>query len=63
LEAYQQVNERLGPMRQRQSGYDRPVYHHHIKVKNTLDEDVWERLESKRSVQEILLNSMKRREL
>lgn len=63
LEAYQQVNERIGPLRQMQSGYNRPVYYHHINVRGTLDEEVADRLESKRSVQETLLNSMKRREL
>lgn len=63
LESYLQANERLGPMRQMQAGYDRPVYHHHIIVEGTLDEDVRDRLQSKRSVQEILLASMKRREL
>jgi len=63
LEAFQQINERIGPMRQLQSGFNRAVYYHHIVVKGTLDEDVRDRLESKRSVQEILLNSMKRREL
>lgn len=61
LEAYDQILGRIGPMRQLQSGYDRPVYVHHIIVKNTLDEDVHERLESKRSVQETLMNAMRRR--
>lgn len=61
LEVYDQILGRIGPMRQHQSGFDRPVYVHHILVDNTLDEDVHERLKSKRSVQEILLAAMKRR--
>jgi SNF2 family DNA or RNA helicase len=61
LEAYLQVNERLGPMRQLQAGYDRPVYVHHILMNNTLDEDVYDRLQSKRSVQDSLMSAMKRR--
>ncbi len=61
LEPYQQILERIGPMRQLQSGYDRPVYIHKIIVKNTLDEEVNIRLESKRSVQDILVAAMKRR--
>lgn len=61
LEAYLQVNERIGPVRQMQSGYDRPVYIHQIIVNGTLDEDVHDRLESKQSIQDVLLNAMKRR--
>lgn len=61
LEEYQQVIERLGPMRQKQAGYDRPVYIHHIIARGTVDEMVLDRLESKRSVQDILLEAMKRR--
>ncbi len=63
LEAFLQINERLGPMRQMQSGYDRPVYVHRIMARGTLDEDVWGRLESKSSVQETLMNAMKRRQI
>lgn len=61
LEAYQQVIDRIGPARQFQSGYDRPVYVHHMVMQKTLDEDVYERLQSKKSVQEILKAAMKRR--
>lgn len=60
LEGYEQILERIGPRRQKQSGYDRPVYDHTIIARDTIDEDVLERLFSKRSVQEILLEAMKR---
>lgn len=61
LENHEQILERLGPLRQMQSGYDRPVYQYFIVAKNTIDEDVLERHASKRSVQDILLEAMKRR--
>ncbi len=61
LEGYEQILERIGTRRQAQSGYDRPVYDHHILARDTLDEDVLERLRSKRSVQEVLLEAMRRR--
>lgn len=61
LETYMQVIERIGPMRQKQSGYDRPVFVHHIIARDTVDEMVLERLRSKRSVQDVLLEAMKRR--
>ena len=59
LEEHMQLIERIGPVRQMQSGYNRPVFVHYILAKNTIDEQVLERLESKRSVQDILLEAMK----
>jgi SNF2 family DNA or RNA helicase len=61
LENYLQVIERIGPTRQKQSGYDRPVFVHHLVVPNSVDELVLERLRSKRTVQDILLEAMKRK--
>lgn len=61
LEDYQQIVERIGPVRQMQAGMDRPVFLHHIVAEDTVDELVAERLEGKRDVQEILLSAMKRR--
>lgn len=61
LDEYDQINGRIGPMRQMQAGFDRPVFHTHIVARGTVDEDVMERRDTKRSVQEILLNAMKRR--
>jgi SNF2 family DNA or RNA helicase len=60
LEEHQQIIERIGPVRQAQSGHDRPVFIHYILANDTIDFDVLERLESKRSVQDILLRAMKR---
>jgi len=61
LEEYQQIVERIGPTRQAQAGHDRPVFIHHIVAEDTVDELVMERRESKREVQDILLEAMKRR--
>lgn len=52
---------RIGPTRQKQAGLDRPVFVYDIVAKGTLDEDVLERHASKRSVQDILLDAMKRK--
>lgn len=62
LELYQQVNERIGPVRQKQSGLDRNVWHYHILARDTLDEDVMVRRETKREVQDVLMDAMKRRQ-
>jgi len=60
LESHMQIIERIGPMRQKQSGYDRPVFIHYIVTKGTVDALVLERLASKKSVQEILLTALRR---
>lgn len=60
LEQYMQIIERIGPVRQKQSGHDRPVFIYHIIARDTVDELVMARRESKRSVQDILLQAMKR---
>ena len=61
LEQYQQIVERIGPTRQAQAGYDRPVYLHFIVAKGTMDEVVMERRDSKREVQDLLMEAMKRK--
>jgi len=61
LEQYQQIIERIGPTRQAQAGHDRPVFIHHIVAADTVDELVMARRESKREVQDLLLEAMKRR--
>lgn len=63
LESYLQVIERIGPTRQKQSGFDRPVFVHYLTVPNSVDELVLERLRDKKSVQEVILNAMKTRKL
>ena len=60
LELFEQIAERLGPVRQKQSGYDRQVFYYYILAEGTIDELVMERLKSKRTVQEILLEAMSR---
>lgn len=61
LEERQQIIERIGPTRQLQAGYDRPMYLHNILARNTVDEMVLERVETKAEVQDILLAAMKRK--
>ena len=61
LENRLQIIERIGPVRQMQAGHNRPMFIHNIIAKGTVDEMVIERVETKRSVQDILLEAMKRR--
>ena len=61
LEQYQQIIERIGPTRQAQAGHDRPVFVYHIVAADTMDELVMARRESKREVQDLLLEAMKRK--
>lgn len=61
LEYYLQMVERIGPVRQIQSGFKRNVLLYFIMAKNTVDEDFKERRISKKEVQDILLESVKRR--
>jgi hypothetical protein len=62
LEEHMQIIERIGPMRQKQAGYKRPVHVHYIMARQTVDSMVLERLQSKKSVQEILVEAMKRKQ-
>ena len=59
LEYHDQVLERVGPVRQLQAGKNRGVFVHYIVARQTIDELVMARRESKRSVQELLLNYLK----
>ena len=61
LEYHQQIIERIGPTRQAQSGHNRPVFVHRIVARGTVDELVLRRLQTKASVQEILLEAMQKR--
>lgn len=63
LEEFLQVIERIGPTRQMQAGHDRPVYIHHIVARDTVDEIVMARRESKRAVQDLLIEACKRKGL
>jgi len=62
LEEHDQIKERIGPVRQLQSGYDRPAYVYYILAENTIDEVVLERLKTKGEVQNLLMKALKRSE-
>jgi len=61
LEEYLQIIERIGPVRQRQSGYNRSVFITNIVARYTLDELVLERRESKHELQRLLMKAKARR--
>jgi hypothetical protein len=61
LDPDQQFIDRVGPTRQAQAGFKRPTWVYRIVAEKSVDEDVVERLTSKRSVQDVLLEAMKRR--
>lgn len=61
LELRDQIIGRIGAMRQYQSGFDRPVFIYDIVAENTVDELVLARHDTKRSVQELLMEAMKGR--
>ena len=60
LEQYQQIIERIGPVRQLQAGYDRPVYIYNIRAVGTVDNLVISRRTDKRKVQDLLLEAARR---
>jgi SNF2 family DNA or RNA helicase len=62
-ELREQTIARIGAVRQKQAGYDRPVFIHQIAVRNSIDDDILERLASKKSVEEILKAGLARRNL
>ncbi len=61
LEYYLQIIERIGPTRQYQAGLDRNVFLYFIIAEGTMDEEVMTRRDSKREVQDILLEATSRR--
>lgn len=61
LEERLQVIERIGPVRQLQAGHSRPVFVHNIIARDTVDDIVLARVESKRDVLDLLLEAMKER--
>lgn len=62
LDPHDQIIERVGPMRQIQAGFAdlRDMTIHRIIARDTIDEDVVQRHVTKRSVQDLLLERMKR---
>ncbi len=63
LEEHQQIIERIGPVRQLQAGHNRAMFIYYILARSTTDELVVDRLTTKRSVQDILREAIKYREL
>jgi SNF2 family DNA or RNA helicase len=63
LEYHQQILERIGPVRQMQSGHKRAVWVWTIVATGTIDETLIERHASKREVQDLLLEAMSKGEL
>jgi SNF2 family DNA or RNA helicase len=61
LEHHDQILERIGPVRQMQAGHDRPVFLHYLVARDTLDETMIERRDGKRSVQDALMEYVRRR--
>jgi SNF2 family DNA or RNA helicase len=61
LEQRMQILERIGPVRQVQSGHKRPVFVYPIIARDTVDELVILRHDTKREVQDLLLEAMKRK--
>lgn len=59
LETYQQVIERIGPVRQMQAGHPRSVFEYHIITRGTLDAQVFARRTEKREIQDLLLEAMR----
>ena len=59
LEQFQQIIERIGPTRQAQAGHDRPVFVYHIVARGTVDNVVMKRRDTKRAIQELLMENLK----
>jgi SNF2 family DNA or RNA helicase len=59
LEDNLQILERIGPTRQMQSGYDRPVFVYNILARNTMDSVVRQRRDHKLTVMDSLMQAMK----
>ena len=59
LEAMQQILERLGPVRQAQSGYNRPVFVHRLLTDGTIERAMYDRLETRATVQQALMDAVK----
>jgi SNF2 family DNA or RNA helicase len=59
LEEHVQVLERIGPVRQMQSGFKRSVFVYYILARNSIDDVVMERQESKRDLMESLLTALR----
>ena len=63
LEDRLQIAERIGPVRQLQAGFDRNVFIYNLIARDTVDELVIARNDEKKSVQDILIDAMRRKHL
>jgi SNF2 family DNA or RNA helicase len=61
LEEHDQIIERIGPVRQKQAGHNRPVFVHYLLAGDTIDNLVLDRLRNKRDIQAVLLEAMRAR--
>lgn len=61
LEQFQQILERIGPVRQMQAGYDRNVFVYLLICEDTMDEVVVKRREGKASMQDLFMERLSRR--
>jgi len=61
LELRMQVIDRIGPVRQKQAGYDRAVNVYDLVALDTLDQEVLDRLDGKRSVMDALMSARSHR--
>lgn len=61
LELYLQVIERIGPMRQLQSGYGRDVFIYQILARDTTDEEMLERQATHKNTLDLLMEAAARR--
>lgn len=61
LEQFQQIIERIGPVRQLQAGYDRPVFIYYIVARDTIDTVIMKSRENKRTVQDLLMEDLKKK--
>lgn len=59
-EEREQIIERVGPMRQMQAGLDRPLMLYDLVAEKTVDEVVMARHATKRDVQDLLMEAMRR---
>lgn len=60
VEEREQIIERVGPMRQMQAGLDRPLFLYDLVAEKTVDEVVMARHATKRDVQDLLMDAMRR---
>lgn len=61
MELHDQVVERIGPVRQLQSGHDRAVFIYYLVAMDTVDEIVLQNRAGKQSVQQAVINYAKRK--